>query len=252
MDNGVALVTGGGRGIGAATCVKLAGDGFRIAVADIDLEGAQTVARRLTGAGHRAFPVDVTDEESVAALFAAVDAGLGPVTAIVCAAGGPLVTNGEKPSIVTTSVDTWVRTDALNARATFLCIRAFLRQRAAAPVPHGRIVTLSSNAAVNAEPQVGAPYSASKAAIIALTRLAAVEGAPLGVTANAVAPGLTDTPAIRRDLTEEQIAAISRHIPVGSICQPEDIAAMIAFLVAPASDHVTGGLFEVNGGQHMA
>lgn len=252
MNNGVALVTGGARGIGAATSVKLAGDGFRVAIADIDIERAQTVAARLTGSGHRAFPVDVTSEESTVALFGAVDAAFGPVTAIVCAAGGPLVTNGEKPSIAATSIDTWNRTDALNARATFLVIREFLRQRSRSPVPHGRIVTLSSNSAVHPEPQVGAPYSASKAAIIALTRLAAVEAAPLGITANTVAPGLTDTPAIRRDLTDEQIAAISRHIPVGSICQPEDIAAMIAFLVAPASDHITGGLFEVNGGQHMA
>src|SRR5262245_17112782 len=123
----IALVTGGARGIGAETCRILARDGMRVAVADINLAGATDVARALGGAGHAAFAVDVPEEAAVQAMFDAVETALGPVSVLVTAAGGPFVRKGEHLRLVDTTLDNWIRTEALNGRGTFLCVREFLR-----------------------------------------------------------------------------------------------------------------------------
>jgi 3-oxoacyl-[acyl-carrier protein] reductase len=245
----VAVVTGAGRGIGEATAQALARDGHTIALADINIGEARRAAATLAGAGHKAFAVDVVDEVSVEALFDAIEAQLGPVAVLACVAGGPFLTPGRRPSIVETTPENWVRTEALNARGPFLCIRAMLRRRMQHPIAQGRIITVSSMSGITPENPTGPAYSAAKAAVIHLTRYAALEAAPLGITVNTVAPGLTDTPAVRADLTAEQIEAARRAIPIGRLGEPADIADIIAFLASERAGYITGAVIEANGGR---
>ena len=245
----VAVVTGAGRGIGEATAQALARDGHTVALADLNVAEARRVAGTLAGAGHGAFDLDVVEERSVEALFEAIEAQLGPVAVLACVAGGPFLAPGRRPSIVETTTENWMRTEALNARGPFLCIRAMLRRRLRNPVAHGRIITVSSMSGVTPENPTGPAYSAAKAAVIHLTRYAALEAAPLGITVNTVAPGLTDTPAVRADLTAEQIEAARQAIPIGRLGRPADIADTIAFLASERAGYITGAVIEANGGR---
>lgn len=245
----VAIVTGGGSGIGEATARALARDGHAVAVADINLAGAQRVADSLPGSGHLAVATDVTEERAVEALFDEAEAKLSPVAVLACVAGGVFMTPGHKPSIVNMTTENWIRTEALNARAPFLCMRAMLQRRSKMPVADGRIVTVASMSGVVPESPTGPAYSAAKAANIHLVRVAALEAAPLGITVNAVAPGLTDTPAVRGDLTPEQIEAARRMIPIGRLGRPEDIAEIIAFLASPRASYISGAVIEAHGGR---
>jgi 3-oxoacyl-[acyl-carrier protein] reductase len=233
----VAIVTGAGRGIGEVTALALARDGHAVALADLNVAEARRAASTLPGNNHAAFAVDVTDEGSVETLFDAVEAQLEPVAVLACVAGGPFLTPGRRPSIIETTTENWIRTEALNARGPFLCIRAMLLRRLRSPVPDGRIATVSSMSGITPESPTGPAYSAAKAAVVHLTRYAALEAAPLGITVNTVAPGLTDTPAVRGDLTVEQIEAARRAIPIGRLGKPEDIAETMLF--SPRSARVT-------------
>ena len=245
----VAIVTGAGRGIGEAAAQALARDGHAVALADLNVAEARRAASTLPGDHHAAFGVDVTDERSVEALFDAVEAQLGPVAVLACVAGGPFLTPGRRPSIIETTTENWIRTEALNARGPFLCIRAMLLRRLRSPVPDGRIVTVSSMSGITPESPTGPAYSAAKAAVVHLMRYAALEAAPLGITVNTVAPGLTDTPAVRGDLTMEQIEAARRAIPIGRLGKPEDIAETIAFLASARAGYITGAVIEAHGGR---
>ena len=189
------------------------------------------------------------DECSVEALFEAVEAQLGAVAVLACVAGGPFLTPGRRPSIVETTTENWMRTEALNARGPFLCIRAMRRRRMQNPVAHGRIITVSSMSGITPENPTSPAYSAAKAAVIHLTRYAALEAAQLGITVNTVAPGLTDTPAVRADLTAEQIEAARQAIPIGRLGRPVDIADTIAFLASERAGYITGSVIEANGGR---
>jgi 3-oxoacyl-[acyl-carrier protein] reductase len=245
----VAIVTGGGSGIGEATARALARDGHSVAVADINVAAAQRVAQSLPGSGHIAVHTDVTEERSVEALFDETEKKLGPVATLACVAGAVFMTPGHKPSIVNMTTENWIKTEALNARGPFLCIRAMLQRRTKTPVADGRIVTVASMSGVVPESPTGPAYSAAKAANIHLVRVAALEAAPLGVTVNTVAPGLTDTPAVHGDLTAEQIEAARKNIPIGRLGKPEEIAEVIAFLASPRASYITGAVIQAHGGR---
>ena len=245
----VAIVTGGGSGIGEATAWARARDGHSVAVADINVAAAQRVAQSLPGSGHIAVHTDVTEERSVEALFDETEKKLGPVATLACVAGAVFMTPGHKPSIVNMTTENWIKTEALNARGPFLCIRAMLQRRTKTPVADGRIVTVASMSGVVPESPTGPAYSAAKAANIHLVRVAALEAAPLGVTVNTVAPGLTDTPAVRGDLTAEQIEAARKNIPIGRLGKPEEIAEVIAFLASPRASYITGAVIQAHGGR---
>ena len=239
-------------GIGAATCHALAKLGMQVAIGDLDVNSARDVARALPGNGHAAWNADVTKESSIEALFNDVEVSLGPIAVLVCAAGGPLITPEYRPRISEMTLEHWAKTDALNARGAFLCIREFLRLREKTPVTDGRIIALSSLAALTAgSSETDAAYSSSKAAIIALIRNAAVQGGPLGITANAIAPGLIDTPGVRFGTTQVQRDAAAKVAPLGRLGRDTEVAAMIAFLASPEGSYVTGQTIGVNGGRYM-
>jgi 3-oxoacyl-[acyl-carrier protein] reductase len=248
----IAIVTGGARGIGRAIATRLAADGLTIAVADRAEADAAACAAALPGDGHRGYALDVRDEVSVETLFDRVEKDLGPVGVLICNAGVLLLREGGvRPSLIETTLDEWEESHAVNTRGAFLSIRAMLRRRQAHPVAQGRIVTLSSVAAQLGGYRSSSAYISSKSAVLGLTKAAAREAAPLGVTVNALAPGLIDAPMLRLSLKPEQDEAMAGAIPLGRIGTPEDVAAACAYLVSPQASYLTGTTIDINGGYRM-
>lgn len=247
----LALVTGGARGIGAAICRKLADDGMRVAVTDIRGEGAKDLCASLPGTGHSSWRMDVSEESSVNATFSAIEDQHGPVAVLVCNAGILILHDGARLPIAETSLEEWERTHAVNSRGTFLCARAFLKARTAAPVAHARMITFSSCAAQLGGYRSSAAYISSKSAILGLTKAMAREAAPLGITVNGVAPGLIDTDMMRLSMAPGQEQQAAANVPLGRLGMPSDVAAMVSFLVSEQACYVTGTMNDVNGGYRM-
>jgi 3-oxoacyl-[acyl-carrier protein] reductase len=251
----VALITGGASGLGLASAHRLASDGLIVAVADLKADAAAAAAAGLPGAGHVGVAIDVASEAGVRAAFDAVQSRLGPVTVLCCFAG--ILSAQAEPGRLPTaaiSLDEWDRVMQVNARGTFLCIREMLRRLDGRPVEHGRIVTVSSLAGQIGGLQSGAAYSASKGAVLALSKVAAREAAPLGVTVNAIAPGPIDTPMLHQTVprgNEGQKYLGTAAVPLGRIGVPQEIAAAVGYLVSPEAGFVTGATLDVNGGLSM-
>ena len=232
----VAIVTGAGRGIGEAIARRLHADGYEVALTDIDLESVERVASEL---GARAFEHDVRELESWERLVEQLD----DVHVLVNNAA-----RTEFRSFFEIDLDEWDDVLATNLRGVYLGCRvvgALLRDRGA-----GRIVNLASDAAFAASGGSGAHYAASKAGVVAVTRRAATELAPHGVTVNAVAPAAIDGPLARevlRDRLNEKLAAI----PVGRLGRPEEVAALVSFLASDDAGYITGATLDVNGGVLM-
>jgi len=211
----VALVIGGSGDVGSQISRALARGGDCVVVADADLGGAQATVSGLDGRGHCALRVDVRVEQSVTDLFETVEAELGPVATLVCVAGGAAVELGPRTLISTTTLDMWIEADALNASATFLCVREFLRRRTADGVADGRVVTIVSSAALMPGTVTCPADATSKAGVLAITRIASLEAGPMGITVNAVISGTSGAPA-------------------------GDVAETVAFLSSVGARHITG------------
>lgn len=245
-----AFVTGAGSGLGAAAARRLACEGWRVVIADLDADRAQRVVASLEGQGHLAIPLDVSDEDSVARAFERAESDHGLVQVLVNAAGVILTERALEapPRFWEAPIERWDRTLAVNLRGSFLPCVQFMRRRAQTPIEHGRIILFSSISG-----QTGgayADYAASKAGLLGFMRVAARECAPLGITMNAIAPGMIDTPMLRQRLATDAVVP-PELIPVGRLGQPEDIAAVVSFIASPQSAFITGATFDVNGGQRM-
>ena len=233
----VAVVTGGGSGIGLATCERLAADGFTVAALDLAPEAASAAAEL-------ALPCDVTDEASVTGAMAAVAERLGPVDVLVSNAG---ITGSRAATVChETPVAEWDRVQAVNVRGPFLCSRAVLPSMLARG--SGHIITIASVAGLIAFPGRCA-YTASKGAALMLTRSIAVDYAAAGIRANAVCPGMVYTPMTSWRLDQpDLLAEVERRIPAGRVASPAEIAEAVALLASGRLTYLTGHPLVIDGG----
>jgi 2-hydroxycyclohexanecarboxyl-CoA dehydrogenase len=236
-------VTGGASGIGAATCRRLAAEGARVAVTDVNLEGARAVAGEIDGS---AFELDVRSTESIATAVSAAESELGTLDVLVNNAG-----YDEWSWFTDTDPELWDRVLAVNLRGVIAVTHAVLpgmQERG-----RGRIVNTASEAG-----RVGssgsAVYSAAKAGVIGFTKTIAVENGRYGITCNAVAPGPIETPLLMA--APEQLGDVGKRIVdtmIGStnlrrLGHPDEVAAVIAFLASDDASYVTGQSLGVSGG----
>jgi 2-hydroxycyclohexanecarboxyl-CoA dehydrogenase len=244
----VAVVTGGGSGMGAAICRHLAARGHKVAVLDIDEDAAQGVAKELRPDGAAAIGarVDVSDRSAVLAALDSVRSTLGAVGILVTSAG---IEGFE--SFVDITPEAWDRMIAVNLTGTFHCLQAVVPDMIESG--WGRIVTISSSSAQSGTRRM-AHYVASKGGVIALTKALALDLAPDGITVNTIPPGVIDTPMMRRPIESGQMASMEQVLaraPLGRAGTPDDIAAACAFLCSEEAGYITGQQINVNGGWYL-
>ena len=245
MEGRVALVTGGGRGIGRAIAVRLAKGGAKVAVSYRANDEAATETARLVreaGAECEVFKSDVASSEEVEALFKGVNEAFGPVEILVNNAGTT------RDNIMMRMKDAqFDEVIATNLKGAYLCTRAVLRGMVRAR--WGRIINVSS--VVGLIGNAGqANYAASKAGIIGFTKSVAREVGNRGITANAVAPGYIKT-ELTAGLPEEITERVLGQVPVGRLGEPEEVAEVVAFLAGDGAAYVTGQTLAVDGGMVM-
>ena len=242
----VALITGGAQGIGFGIAEVLAVNGYDVAVLDINADAARDAIERLTASAPDTRPLavvgDVTQRSDVEAAVARVVAERGAVDVLVNNAG--LVRDKR---IENMEDEDWDIVLATNLRSQFLTCRAVLP--AMASRGFGRIINMSSRAWLGGFGQVN--YSAAKGGVVSLTRSLAIEFASKGVTVNAIAPGIIDTPMFKtfKDDVQERLKAT---VPMKRIGLPEDVAQAVLFFAAPASSYITGQLIYVCGGRSLS
>jgi 2-hydroxycyclohexanecarboxyl-CoA dehydrogenase len=246
----VVIVTGGGGGIGGASCKRFAQEGAKVAVFDMNLEAASKVASAITAVGGHAtaFECDITNRTAVDKAVNAVEASLGPIDVLVNNAGWDVF----KPFTKTTP-DQWDRLIAINLTGALHMHHAVLPFMAARK--SGRVVNIASDAA-----RVGssgeAVYAACKGGLVAFSKTIAREHARHNITVNVVCPGPTDT-ALFADYKEgagnpeKLMEAFTRAIPLGRIGQPEDLPGAILFFASDDAAYVTGQVLSVSGGLTM-
>jgi 2-hydroxycyclohexanecarboxyl-CoA dehydrogenase len=244
----VAVVTGGGGGIGSAICLRLAEEGARLTVVDRDQERTQAAVKQLQARGGAAVAsvADVSDPAAVEQLLDRTEEEHGPASILVNAVG-----ISEGTNVFATDPEQWNRTLAVNVGSYFFCARALsLRLRAADTA--GTIVNISSTNAFYAEPNAIA-YTASKGAVEALTKGLALELAPARIRVNAICPGIIRTPVTEgmladSDDAETLLATWNKAHALGRMGAPHEIAAVVAFLASDDASFVTGSSFIADGG----
>ena len=250
FDNQTVVVTGGGGGIGGATCRRFASEGARVAVLDLNLDAGEAVAEAIRAAGGqaRAYRCDITDRASVDAAVTAVEAELGPIAVLVNNAGWDVF----KPFLKTVP-DEWARLVAINLTGALHMLHAVLPGMAERK--RGRIVNIASDAARGGS-SGEAVYSACKGGLVALSKTLAREHARQGITVNVVCPGPTDT-ALLAGVAEgardpaKLLDAFRSAIPLGRLGQPDDLAGAIAFFGSDDAGFITGQVISVSGGLTM-
>jgi 2-hydroxycyclohexanecarboxyl-CoA dehydrogenase len=252
MSSRTALVTGGAQGIGRGIAAALAGHGFRVAIADLNAEIATQTAKDLSQAGGTVIAVEmnVTDTSSVQAGVQAAEHELGPVEVAVNNAGW----DDFMPFVATTE-EFWDKILDLNFKGALRVTQAVLPGMTERGF--GRIINIGSDAG-RVGSSLEAVYSGAKGGIIAFTKTLAREVATKGITANAVCPGPTDTPALRRFASgagqdaEKVIGGMVRAVPMKRLGTPEDVGPAVAFFASDAAGFITGQTLSVSGGLTMA
>ena len=239
----IALVTGGGQGIGAAICQRLAKDGFHVVVNDLDGDRASAMSEEIVAGGGwaSAAAADVSASDQVDEMFDRVEKEVGPVSALVNNAG-----IGGNAAVRDVDDHFWDRVLSVDLAGILYCSRRALgpmRERR-----HGSIVNVASRAWLGWWGQ--SAYAAAKAGVVGMTRALAVEMASRSVRVNVVAPGLIDTPLLRnRD--EEALARLIKSVPIGRTGDPSDVAGAVSFLISDRARAVTGQVLYVCGGKSV-
>jgi NAD(P)-dependent dehydrogenase (short-subunit alcohol dehydrogenase family) len=240
LQDRVAVVTGAARGIGKAIARRLAEEGARVAIIDIDVDGATQAAAEI-GADTMAFGADITSEADVERAFAQVITELGDLHILVNNAG---IVGSDTP-VHDLQVADWDRVLDVNLKGTFLCSRAAVRHMK--PNKTGVIASMASISGKEGNANM-APYSVSKAGVICFTKSLAKELLEDGIRVNCVAPALIDSPLLE-GMEPERVDFLTSRIPMGRLGQPEEVAATILFLVSDVSCFATGACFDVSGGR---
>ena len=243
MDGTIAIITGGAGGIGFATAQLFSARGARVVLADIAVERAKELAATLPDA--IGLPLDLGDEASIEALIEAAVAHFGQLDVLHNNAAllGPEIAQADG-DVEHMATDLWDRTYRVNVRGTMIACRAALPHLKAS---RGNIVNTVSNLALQGHMIQGA-YSSSKAAIIQMTRSIAASHGPAGVRCNAVAPGMTMTPALREAFPPTLRQAVEDETLRDRLGDPEDIAEAVAFLASDAARNITGQVLVADGG----
>jgi 3-oxoacyl-[acyl-carrier protein] reductase len=247
LDGKVAVVTGGGQGIGKAICLSLARCGAAVCVADIDPHHGEEVAGQIRAFGRRgtALPVNVTVGQQVTRMVEQVIDDFGHIDILVNNAGGATGPTFGIGRMLKISERDWDDTFTINLKSVFLC------SRAVAPImleqKKGSIINMAS--ITGQFPWAGLPaYSAAKAAVINLTKSMAMEFAP-SIRVNAIAPGLIETPRTSKNRRPEQLEQLLTNVPLWRMGKPEEVADIAVYLASDAAEWITGTVFDVNGGQ---
>jgi 3-oxoacyl-[acyl-carrier protein] reductase len=238
----VALVTGASRGIGAAIAARLAGDGARVIGTATTAEGASRITESLAGNGGRGVVLDVTNQESIDAVLADIEAKEGPI-GILCNNAG--ITRDML--LLRMKLADWDSVIETNLASVFRLSKAVLRGMMKAR--RGRIISIASIVGLTGNPGQ-ANYAAAKAGMIGFSKSLAREVGSRGITVNVVAPGFIDTD-MTRALEESQREILNAQIPLARLGQPADIAAAVAFLASSQAAYITGETLHVNGGMYM-
>jgi NAD(P)-dependent dehydrogenase (short-subunit alcohol dehydrogenase family) len=238
----VAVVTGGAGGIGLATARRLAAEGARVVVADVDATAGQASAEEVDGLY---VPADVSSPDDVAALYRTADEAYGRIDVAFHNAG---ISPPEDDSILTTDLAAWRRVQEVNLTSVYLCCQAVIpyMQRAG----RGSIINTASFVAVMGSATSQISYTASKGGVLALSRELGVQFAREGIRVNALCPGPVNTPLLQELFAQDPERAARRlvHVPLGRFAQPEEIAAAAAFLASDDASFITASTFLVDGG----